>query len=184
MGAKTLLTLEEFMALPDDGNKYELNEGELVIMPSAGTEHNLILNNITLIVSDYLRGKDLGRILAEASFALSREPELTIRQPDVSFVYRARLHQTKDYYDGAPELAVEVVSPSDHAAALDLKVRQYIAAGSQEVWVVYPNTRSVFVYLRDGQARRLSDQDTISSDLFPGWSARVADFFDLDLLNQ
>ena len=180
MGAKTLLTLEEFLALPDDGNKYELNQGELVVMPMANAEHGLTLNNITLILSDGIRGKGLGRAFAEMAYALFKDPELTVRQPDVSFLSRDRVQKIEGYYEGAPELAVEVVSPSDHAADLDLKVKQYLAAGSHEVWVVYPQTRSVQVYLRSGQGRRLSDTDTITSDLFPGWSCRVADFFDLD----
>src|SRR5436190_22917356 len=169
MGAKTLLTLQQFEALPDDGNKYELNQGELVVMPMANPEHGLILNNITFILADGLRGTGLGRAFAEMAYVLFREPELTIRQPDVSFLSRGRIQKSQVYYEGAPELAVEVVSPSDHAADLNLKVKQYLAAGSQEVWIVYPNTRSVQVYLRSGQTRWLSDQDTISSDLFPGW---------------
>lgn len=180
MGAKTLLTLEEFLALPEDGNKYELNQGELVVMPMASAEHGLILSNIAYILFDGIRGKRLGRVFPEMAYALCREPELSLRQPDVSFVSLDRIQSVQGYFDGAPELAVEVVSPSDHAADLHLKVKQYLAAGSHEVWVVYPQMRSVEIYLRGGQARNLCDSDTITFELFPGWSAQVADFFDLD----
>jgi Uma2 family endonuclease len=180
MGAKTLLSLEEFMALPDDGQRHELNQGELVVMPPPGSEHNIIIDNIKMIFSDYLRGKRLGRALVEAGYALLHSPELTVRQLDLSFLSRDRVQKVQGYCEGAPELAVEVVSPSDPAADLDLKVKQYLAAGSHEVWVVYPKTRSVQIYFRDGQTCSLCDRDTITRDLFPGWSARVADFFDLD----
>ena len=149
-------------------------------MPPPSSEHGFILNNIAFILFEGLRGKRLGRAFAEMGYALFRDPDLTIRQPDVSFVSLNRVQKTQAYYEGAPELAVEVVSPNDHAADLDLKVKEYLAAGSHEVWVVYPKTRSVQVYLRASQSRILSDADMITSDLFPGWSARVADFFDLD----
>jgi Uma2 family endonuclease len=180
MGAKTLLSLEEFMALPDDGNKYELNQGELVVMPMANAEHGLIVNNITLILSNCLQVTGLGRAFAEMGYALFRNPELTIRQPDVSFLSRDRVRKEQGYYEGAPELAVEVVSPRQDAADLNVKVEQYLAAEGREVWVAYPRTRSVYIYRPGGTADKLSDRDTMASDLFPGWSARVADFFDLD----
>jgi Uma2 family endonuclease len=180
MGAKTLLSLEEFMALPDNGNRHELSQGELVVMPPPHSEHSIVLDNIKMILSDYVRGKRLGRVLPEAGYLLFREPEQTVRQPDVSFLSRGRVKKSAAYVEGAPELALEVVSPGDDAADLDLKVRQYLAAGSHEVWVVYPKTRSVLIHKAGGQVSKLSDSDTITTDLFPGWSARVADFFDLD----
>ena len=85
-----------------------------------------------------------------------------------------------DYFAGAPELAIEAVSPGNDAAELEIKVNQYLTYGSQEVWVVYPRTRAVWIHRTGGLARKLTDQDVITSDLFPGWSARVADFFDFD----
>jgi len=179
MGAKTLLSLEQFEALPEDGNRHELNQGELVLMPPPKPEHDFIRDNVKMILSLFVLGKRLGRIYAEAGYLLTREPEATVRQPDVSFLSRGRVKRSGGYVEGSPELAIEIVSPSDSAEELNIKVKQYLAFGSQEVWVFYPKTRSVDVCKRDG-AVTLSDSDTLTSDLFPGWSARVADFFDFD----
>lgn len=181
MGAKTLLTLEEFQTLPDDCNKYELNQGQLVVTPIGMAEHALIFNCVNRILSDYVYERHLGRVFSQVAYLLSRE-ERTVRQPDVSFLTRCRVKATApdDYFAGSPELAVEVVSPGNDAEELEAKIAQYLTDSSKEVWVVYPKTRSVWVYRADGLAHNLSDRDTIASDIFPGWSAPVADFFHLD----
>ena len=179
MGAKTLLSLEEYMSLPDDGNRYELNQGELVLMPPPKPEHDYILDNVKMILSTFVSGKRIGRIYGQAGYLLTREPEATIRQPDVSFLSRGRVKRSGGYVEGSPELAVEIVSPSDSAEELRLKVKQYLAFGSHAVWVFYPKTRSVDLHKQGGSVS-LSDADSLSTDLFPGWSARVADFFDFD----
>ena len=181
MGAKTLLTLEQFEALPDDGQKYELNRGELVVMPPAKSSHARIIQWINRNLSAYVYERGIGEVFSEAGYLLGREPEPTLRQPDVSFLSNSRLRVLEDgYFAGAPELAIEVVSPGNDAAELDVKVNQYLTHGSQEVWVVYPRTRAIWIYRTGGLARKLTDQDTLTSALFPGWSARVAEFFDFD----
>jgi Uma2 family endonuclease len=181
MGAKTLLTLAEFEALPDDGNKYELNQGELVVMPPPKSVHTLIIDCIYQILSPYVRDQRIGRVFVEAGYLLTRDPVFTLRQPDVSFLSAARLKVLDDgYFAGAPDLAIEVVSPGNDAAELDEKVAQYLAYGSKEAWVFYPKTRSILIHQSGLRVRKLSDQDTITTDLFPGWSARVADFFNFD----
>src|SRR5438105_1436470 len=118
MGAKTLLSLEEYMSLPDDGNRYELNQGELVLMPPPKPEHDYILDNVKMILSTFVSGKRIGRIYGQAGYLLTREPEATIRQPDVSFLSRGRVKRSGGYVEGSPELAVEIVSPSDSAEEL------------------------------------------------------------------
>jgi Uma2 family endonuclease len=181
MGAKTLLSLEEYMALPEDGNKYELDQGELVIMPAPKATHTRIIRRINRSVSAYVDEHHIGEVYSEGGYLLTREPENIIRQPDVSFLSAGRVNVLeREYFAGAPELAVEVVSPGNQAEELDIKVNQYLAYGSKEVWVVYPKTRSILIHQAGGRVRKLIAEDTITSDLFPGWSARIADFFDLD----
>jgi Uma2 family endonuclease len=182
MGAKTLLSLEEYMALPEDGNKYELDQGELVVMPMPKSDHSLIIQYINHRLSVYVLDKSIGWVFSEAAYLLKGEPESIARQPDVSFLSLSRVKATPrgEYFAGAPELAVEVVSPGNQAEELDIKVNQYLAYGSKEVWVVYPKTRSILIHQPGGRVRKLIAEDTITSDLFPAWSARVADFFDLD----
>ncbi len=182
MGAKTLLSWEQFEALPEDGNQYELNNGELVTMPPPGRTHSEIIWKISKILSRFVDEKQIGRIHIEIGFILSRKPEITYRQPDISYLSKARLQAMGDtqFFEGAPDLAIEVVSPGNDAAELALKVEQYLAAGSAEVWVFYPKNRSVHVHKADGTVSKLSGTDTITTDLFPGWSARIAEFFQID----
>ena len=182
MGAKTLLSFEEFLALPDDGNKHELNRGELVVMPPPSSGHALTIHCIQRLLNPYVSETGIGLVFVEAGYLLTREPEKTARQPDISFLSMARVKATPhdQLFAGAPDLAIEVVSPGNDAEELDEKVAQYLAFGSKEVWVVYPKTRSILIHQAGGRVRKLNDQDTITTDLFPGWSARVADFFNLD----
>jgi Uma2 family endonuclease len=181
MGAKTLLSLEEFMALPEDGNRHELSEGELIVMPLPSREHVQTVRRIDLILSRYVNDRRLGHVYCEPGCELSRDPRRTLRQPDVAFYSRSRLDAMPGtFLEGAPELAVEVVSPSNTAQYLARKVDQFLASGGIEVWAVYPELRSVWIYRPGGLAHKLSDRDTITFELFPGWSARVADFFDLE----
>lgn len=142
MGAKTLLSLEEFTALPDDGHKHELNQGELVVMPLPKSDHALIIECIHRLLSVYVYERRMGAVLSEAGYLLTREPESIARQPDVSFLSAARVRATPrgEYFAGSPELAVEVVSPGNEAEELEVKVKQYLTYGSKEVWVVYPKT--------------------------------------------
>jgi Uma2 family endonuclease len=181
MGTKTLLTLEEFLALPEDGYKHELNQGELVRLPLPRAIHSLVIQRINRSLSAYVYAQGAGEVLSEAAYLLTREHDGIARQPDVSFLSAGRVNVLDEgCFAGAPELAVEVVSPSNEAEDLDIKINQYLRYGSKEVWVFYPKSRSVLIHRASNQIRKLSDHDTITTDLFPGWSARVADFFDLD----
>jgi Uma2 family endonuclease len=180
MGTRTLMSLEEFERLPDDGMRHELNEGELVSVTHPKFRHTWIVQNINERLSRFVNERGLGRVLSEAAYLPSADPP-TLRVPDVSFVRRERLGQPPpdDYFEGAPDLAVEIVWPSDSAEDLDLKVDQYLEAGSKVVWVVYPSTRRIHVYHPDGATEMLADgQDLEARALFPGWSVRVADLLD------
>src|SRR5260370_37743736 len=121
MGAKTLLSLEEFMALPDDGNKYELNQGELVVMPPPALEHIRIVRRINRILSKFVDEGRLGEVYSEAGCLLFRDPEITYSQPDVAFLSRSRIEAMAPdtFLAGCPDLAVEVVSASNYAQELD-----------------------------------------------------------------
>ena len=181
MGAKTLLSLEEFLALPEEeGVRHELDEGELITMPTPAVIHAVVVQRINLILSRYVYEHRLGEVLANVSYLLSRKPAKTVRQPDLSFVSRQRFANAigSVLFEGAPELAVEVVSPSDSASDLNRKVKQYLAAGAREVWIAYPDTRTVHVH-RSSRIEVFKESDTLTSDLFPGWSVKIAEFFDL-----
>ena len=175
------LTLEDFERLPDDGQLHEVDEGELVSMTRPKYRHSAVAKRF------YDRLLDLekhgGEVHRELPFALSLDP-LTIRVPDVCFVSRERLAATSPdgYVEGAPELAVEVVSPSESAEDLERKVTQYLGAGGRLVWVVYSETRHVHVFRADGSVSRLSAEQSIQApELFGEWSSPLAPLFEIAL---
>lgn len=173
------MTVEEFKRLPDNGNKHELSEGLLITMPPPFSLHSLIVVQVLELLQAYLRQNPVGRAIPEAGYFLFRHPP-TVRQPDVSVLSEERMHAApKDsWFEGAPELAVEVVSPSDSAQDLEIKTRQYLQAGAKQVWVLYPATRTVHVACPDSAVLILNESETLTGgDLLPGFSVQVADLF-------
>ena len=149
MGTTTsLLTFEEFERLPetDDPGKCELLEGELIQLPPPEKGHMLIAHDLQDALRPVAaRSASMGRVLVEMGFQIGKKSWLV---PDVSIVYRDQ--KGTKYFEGAPLLAIEIISESNKAADVDRKIKLYLANGSQEVWVVYPATRCVWVYRAEG----------------------------------
>ena len=173
------VTLEEFSRLPREGERYELNAGELIVSPPGKSFHTLVAHELLEILQAFLKQAGESRAFMEAGYVLGREP-LTIRQPDVSVLSKDRIASTApdSYFEGAPQLAIEIVSPSDAAEDLDFKAEQYLQAGAHEVWILYPKTKTVHVYRRAGESKILNQEDTLQSpDVMPDFSVKVADIF-------
>jgi Uma2 family endonuclease len=178
MGTKTLLSLEEFERLPDNGMRHELNKGDLVEMPPPKSRHAITAARIAEVLRRQV-SEESGYILVEAGYQLSVSPP-TIRQPDVSYLTARRVDQTPEdaYFEGAPDLAIEIVSPGNSAADLEEKIQQYLAAGGRAVWVVYPKLRRVHVHRADGTITALTiDQQLTAEDIVPGLSIPVSSLF-------
>ena len=176
MGTKTLLTLEQFLRLPEDGMQHELNRGELVSMPPPSLQHARIANRIAQALADYVKGKRMGEVLVEAGYSLRGGELPIVRQPDVSFVSALRIRRAdqEGWIEGAPELAVEVVSPANTAQDLEDKIEQYLTFGAKAVWVIYPKQRRVRVYRVGGDQTVLDNTSDITEpELFPGLSIPV-----------
>jgi len=179
MAATTnLLSWEAFEQLPDDGLHHELIEGELITLPPVKYGHSLVA---TRVFEALLAIRERAGCVAflEAGYKLSDDPATWI-QPDVSLIYKGRAEATalEGYLLGAPELAVEVISPSESAADVERKVELLLEHGSLAVWVVYPRTKRVHVHLADGTAfiRGVGDKLTLP-ELVPGWELAVAALF-------
>lgn len=172
MATATKLTWEEFERLPDDGWHHELLEGEHIAVAPPRFAHSRIAHRILALFS-----KASERIaFIEAGYQIGRENWI---QPDVSIPTRAQLKDPMEggYLQGAPDLAVEIVSPSETAAILDRKVDRLLAAGAAEVWVVYPDTRKVHVF-RGPSTEVKHPGDVIATAVLPGWQADVRGFFE------
>lgn len=175
------VTADELLRMPSDGYRYELVEGEIRKMTPAGGEHGRVGGNLMISLGGYARAHQLGAVyLAETGFKLASNPD-TVRAPDVSFVRGERVQAlglVRGYMPGAPDLAVEVVSPGDTFTEVGEKVLQWLDAGTRMVMVVDPWKRWVTVYHSRDDIRVLGEGDTLDGgDVVAGWSMRVAELF-------
>ena len=172
-----LLSWEAFEQLPDDGMHHEVIEGELITLPPAQLPHTWIAKRLYKALLE-LEKQGAGVAFHETGYKLSNNPP-TWLQPDVSFLRPGRAAMAQKYFTGAPDLAVEVVSPSDSPADLDRKVEILLAAGSTAVWVVFPETRRVRIFHRDGTSASRGINDKLSlPELLPDWELPVAKLFE------
>jgi Uma2 family endonuclease len=176
-----LVTADELLHRRDDGFRYELVRGELKKMPPAGGPHGNVANNISWSLTSVVKAQSLGRVFAaETGFRIATKPD-TVRAPDVAFVSRARIEKIgvpEGYWPGAPDLAVEVISPGDTFSEVEEKVLDWLAAGCRMVIVLDPRKHTASVY-RGPNARLLTADDTLSGeDVVPGWSVQVSELFE------
>ncbi|MPZ22310.1 MAG: Uma2 family endonuclease [Dehalococcoidia bacterium] len=178
---KKLMTADELLAMPDDGARYELVKGELRKMAPAFGEHGYVAGRIHEALLLFVAEKRLGLILsADTGYKLESQPD-TVRAPDVAFVSAGRLADVRKagFVSGAPDLVVEVLSPSNSAREMTEKVEQYLTAGCRLLWIVDPEGRSVTVWMPDRTARLLHDADEIDGgDVLAGFSCPISRFFE------
>jgi len=177
------LTVEDLYVMSDDGFTYELQAGMLVSEPAPGFRHGRITAAIAELLRAHVRKQRLGVVLAgDSGFVLARKPD-TVRGPDVAFVSRERFERSGDTvraFAGAPDLAVEVLSPSNTPAAMHAKVADYLAAGTRRVWVVAPEAQSVTVYASLLEPHRLAEDEMLEGDdVVPGFRVCVREIFEL-----
>ena len=176
---RRLMTAEELWARPDDGMRHELVEGELRTMSPTGLEHGEYEHSLAYRLGQWLEEHPSGRLaVGEAGFRLRRDPD-TVRAADVAFVRAERLPGAalpRAYFEGAPDLAVEIVSPGDTASEIEEKVRDWLDGGASLVWVVYPSAPSLTAYRSDRSARHHGPQDEVDGgEVLPGFSMRLID---------
>ena len=174
-------TADELIRMKDDGWRYELIEGELRRMAPAGMEHGGVGMNVAAPMWNHVVPGKLGEVYnADTGFFLSHDPE-TVVGPDVAFVRADRLpppSEQKGYSQIAPDLAVEVVSPSDTQPAVDEKVALYLAAGVPLLWVAFPKRRVVRVHRPGREPIELGEGEVLDGeDVLPGFRLPVADVF-------
>lgn len=168
---KTLLTAEDLWRMPQNGRRYELVRGALVEMTPVGPTHATIARRLGGKLGDFTDAHQLGQTMVEAGFCLECQPD-TVRAPDVSFLSKDKMppEDHEGFVPGAPDLAVEVVSPGEKDADVQDKVMDYLAHGTRLVWVVRPRQRTVTVYRADGTARILRETDTLEGEaVVPGF---------------
>jgi Uma2 family endonuclease len=180
MVATKLNTVDDLLALGSDA-RYELLGGELVEMSPSYTDHSRIALFIGGQLDAYSRRTRRGfTTQSDGGYLIARDPD-SILAPDAAFVRRERIpagHDFRSFFPGAPDIAVEVVSPSETASDVARKLSEYRRAGVPLVWVVSPKQRTISVYRLGQPPVTLQESDTITGeDVLPGFSMSVAEVF-------
>ena len=176
------MTAVDLSRLPDDGSRYELIEGELRRMTPAGHRHGRVAMRFAWRLASHVEENDLGTVYAaETGFLLSSNPD-TVRAPDVAFVAGSQDPDeatVSGYWPGAPDLVVEVLSPSDTYSEVESKVMAWLNAGTRIALVLDSERRQMTAYRSRSEIKILTGQETFEAqDVVPGWSLRIADLFD------
>jgi Uma2 family endonuclease len=175
-----LMTAEQLASMPDRG-RCELIKGELVMMALASHGHGRIAINIAMLLANHVKQQKLGVVYAaETGFIIARNPD-TVRAPDVAFVHRDRviIGDGRGYFPGPPDLAVEVISPSDKPADVQDKADEWLVVGVQAVWIVWPHTRSVTVHQSGRRPLIFHEGDALDgADVVPGFRCDIAEIFE------
>lgn len=179
--ATTATTAEELLRVPDDGHRYELIHGRLHRMSPAGYRHGRVANRIAHRLTLHVEANGLGVVCAaETGFKLASSPD-HVRAPGAAFITRERVAAAGDpagFWAGAPDLAIEVVSPSDSPSDVETKVFDWLDGGARLVVVIDPQRRTATTYRSRSRIVVLGDSETLDGDdVVAGWRVRVGDFF-------
>ena len=182
----TPITIKDIEDMEARGSSREIVNGQWVDTSEekmTGELHGAIATNLIIALGSYVKAHQLGRVYpADTTYILEVDKDgvQLMRLPDVSFVAADRV-KTRDrdtYYQLAPDLAIEIISPSERAVAMRAKLKDYLRTGVRQVWQIYPETQEVVVYLADGTVRTYGVGQTIpGAEILPGFALPVADVF-------
>ena len=170
-----LITADELLMMPDNGKRYELIRGVLSEKVTAGDPHGIVVSRVDTALSNYSDANDYGETrTGEPGYRLDRNPD-TVRAPDVAWIAPGRVPAgTRGYPDLAPDLAVEVKSPSNSYAELADKALMWLSYGSREVWMMDPERVTVTRHRPGVQPEMLYEDDVLDGgDLLPGFTIPV-----------
>ncbi|KAA0229441.1 Uma2 family endonuclease [candidate division KSB1 bacterium] len=162
----------EYLALPETMQRYEIIDGEIIMAPAPTARHQIVLGNLYRALFSFVSKRRLGFVLfAPLDVVVRRKPRLRTRQPDLIFVSTARQHLVGDRIDGAPDLAVEILSPEETRHKIAAKLKDYCRIGVRECWLVSLEAETIEVLrLSTGKAKRLDLYDfgdVVRSEVLP-----------------
>lgn len=179
------MTEDEFMRLPKDGPrnprvaKFELVDGRLKEVPT-GFDHDAIALDLILLLGPHMKGRGAGTT-GQTGFRMVGS---NVRAPDVSFTRKERLpggEAPEGFGDVAPDLCIEIISPSEERAEMACKVGEYFASGAEQVWQVFPERRQVVVFTSPTAAQTLDAEDRLTAgDILPEFACQVRELFTLE----
>ena len=174
MPTRAILTYQDYAALPDDGRRYELHQGELSVTPAPSTRHQGVIIALGSRLYEHANARGLGRVfIAPTDCILSN---VTVVQPDILYIAAERLSIISERaIEGAPTLVVEVLSPTSVRLDRDRKMKLYAEHGVPYYWIVDPEDRSVEAYALEGPAYALAGRLSGEPAALPPFSDLIID---------
>ena len=182
MSTVAAVTADQLLQPPYQGRRCELIHGEVTMMSPAGWKHGEIVSTLHCLLASHIEKHKLGKTFcAETGFLLARDPD-TVRAPDFAFISNASLPASapeEAFWPGAPDLAVEVLSPDDRTGYVSKKIRLWLSAGAIEVWIVDPQLQSVTIHRSATDISVYAVDQNLVGDalLLPEFSCTVAEIF-------
>jgi len=175
------MTAQELLRYRNEPYRQELVAGKLYEMEPPGAEHGAVAMRIGMLLAVHVEARNLGFAFAgEIGFQLASDPD-TVRAPDAGFIARERVQLTgipRGYWPGAPDVAIEVVSPNDRHSAVEAKALDWLASGARAVLVADPPRRTATVYRARDDIRVLEGDEPLDlGDVVAAWSPLVSDLF-------
>lgn len=173
-----LYTAEEFAELPTGGMPCELVRGVVEVREGPEHPHAYTAAQITHAIMNYLDTNPIGVLLLPANYRTERGPD-TVRVPDISFVTYERLNpESRLFFEGSPDLAIEVLSPSNSSREMVQKMHEYFATGSRMVWLADPQRRTVAIHALEATPYMIGGHEILDGgDVLPGFRAPINKFF-------
>lgn len=177
---KKIWTDAEFMALPKDGHRYELVNGELIDMGNSGAKHGYVAVILSAALFNHVFSRKLGAVMdSSTAFKMKSGNK---RSPDISVVDKQRLQGMEElpdgFLEGAPDLAVEILSPGNTVEEMHNKIVEYFENDARLVWVIHPNEHYVLVYRSPQPDRLLKSTDALDGEeVIPGFTLPVSELF-------
>jgi Uma2 family endonuclease len=174
------LTDEQFMALPEDDNLYEYVNGELIVVANSGVEHGYLALTLGYFLTGFVRSHRLG-VTCDSSTAFKMKTG-NKRSPDLAFIAKERLEGLKrlpkGFFEGAPDLAVEIISPNNTFTEIHNKLVEYFENGTRLVWVILPDEECVLVYHQPKPSKLLQVEDNLDGEgLITGFQLPLMELF-------
>lgn len=176
MATKTLIAAEEFLPIFEAKDGWcELVEGEVAEVSPGAFQHNRVRDTLLILLRAFAESHKLGIVVSEQPFRLAVD---IVRFPDIAFVTAGRDLTSSAFPEGAPDLAIEVISPSNTPREMDQKISHYFAAGCKRVWVVYPEQREIYIHGMAGVTRRRGEDALEEPELLSGFSVKASSLFE------
>jgi Uma2 family endonuclease len=177
-----LWTIADLLARSNEENRYELVRGDLLMMSPASPVQGRYASRLDRALGGYVEAHDLGEVYtSEPGFELQSEPDVVVRAPDLAFVRKDQIppaDQQSGFWPIAPDLAVEIISPSETATSIQEKVQDYLAAGTRLIWLVYPLHKIVTEYRSLDIVRHYNYEDSLDGgDVVPGFHYALTKLF-------